>query len=147
MSGRWIALGSLAVLAAGLATAFVHSRRPVLPAEPPPGVEEVAIEQALKQLPGGAEHTDRYRWVDEIPGIDVADLGPERREIFIRFANAQRCTCGCGYTLAGCRVYDSTCEVSLPLVEALLDSVRAGHIRTAEGIRPLARAAAASVDR
>jgi hypothetical protein len=151
MSGaRWIALGSVAVLAAGVVAAYLHWREPLrsdATAEPPEGVEEMAIEQALKQLPGGAETADRIRWVEEVPGIAYDDLDPGRREIFIRFANAERCTCGCGYTLAGCRVYDSTCETSLPLILALLDSVRAGHIRTAGGIRPVPRAAAAAVDR
>ncbi|HEY3215273.1 MAG TPA: hypothetical protein VGK93_02145 [Candidatus Eisenbacteria bacterium] len=53
----------------------------------------------------------------------------------MQFANAERCTCGCGYTLAGCRAYDPTCEVSLPRIEGLLDSVRDGHIREARGVR------------
>jgi hypothetical protein len=152
---RWIALGSLAVLAAGVAAAYLHGRVPPpsapvaaapesLVVEPPEGVE-IAIEQAFKQLPGGEERAERVRWVGEIPGLAYDDLAPERREIFLRFANAERCTCGCGYTLAGCRVYDSTCETSQPLIVALLDSVRAGQIASAAGIRPVPRAAA--VDR
>ena len=154
---RWIALGSVAVLAAGVVAAYLQWRAPARPdatpppetlaVDPPEGVEEMAIEQALKQLPGGAATADRIRWVDEVPGLTYDDLAPAQREIFIRFANAERCTCGCGYTLAGCRVYDSTCETSQPLIVALLDSVRAGQIHSAAGIRPMPSAAAATVDR
>ena len=77
----------------------------------------------------------KARWVDDIPGFDVADLSAARREIFVRFANAERCTCGCGYTLAACRAFDSSCEVSAPRVQTLLDSVRAGRITSAAGVR------------
>lgn len=77
----------------------------------------------------------KSRWVDEVPNFDLAGLDSSRREIFIRFANAQRCTCGCGFTLAACRVYDSSCEVSTPRVQALLDSVRAGLVTSLRGIR------------
>ena len=76
---RWIALGSLAVLAAGLAAAYLHGRvpRPAAPVaaapetlvvEPPEGVE-IAVEQAFKQLPGGEERAERMRWVGEVPGL------------------------------------------------------------------------------
>ena len=63
--------------------------------------------------------------------FDVSHLSEAQRTVFVKLANAQRCTCGCGYTLAGCRTYDPTCEVSLPRVEALLDSVRRGLVREA----------------
>lgn len=81
------------------------------------------------------------RWVEVIPGVDLAGLEGNQREQFVRFANAQRCTCGCGYTLAACRVYDSTCEVSMPRVSALLDSVRMRLVGSTAGLRsrPLAR--------
>ena len=90
-----------------------------------------AIAQALRQARGGSAPpadtgaaVDKSRWMPEVKGFDVSDLTPERREMFVRFANAQRCTCGCGYTLAGCRTYDPSCPVSGPRVEKLLDSVR-----------------------
>ena len=92
------------------------------------------VEEAL-QLAGIDSLAARGRWVDEVPGVDLAALPPARREVFLRFANARRCTCDCGYTLAGCRNFDASCETSGPLVAALYDSVRAGFIRSASGIR------------
>jgi hypothetical protein len=94
------------------------------------------IDRALAQIPALVDSAElKSRWQDEVRGVDVAALDPARREIFLRAANAQRCTCGCGFTLAACRAYDLTCPVSLPRVESLFDSVRAGRIKSAEGLR------------
>ena len=133
----WIAALVLLGLAAGLWAAMSYRRPPRAPV--PPGAAAVDTSgdifgRALEQAADSA--AIRARWVDEINGLDLTGLDGARREVFIRFANAERCTCGCGYTLAGCRAYDPTCEVSLPIVEALLDSVRRGLVRDARGIRP-----------
>ena len=67
-------------------------------------------------------------WVDEIPDLELAALAAPARETFLRIANGRMCDCGCGYTLAGCRRYDTTCPVSGPRARALFDSVRTGRI-------------------
>jgi len=98
-----------------------------------------AIARALRQARGDSspailDSTElKSRWTPEVKGFDVSDLTPARRETFVAFANAQRCTCGCGYTLAGCRTYDPSCPVSGPRVRALLDSVRTGRHSSAPG--------------
>src|SRR5262245_31362642 len=79
--------------------------------------------------------TIKHRWLDEVRGIDVSGLDPDMRALFVSFANARECTCGCGYTLAGCKASDMTCEVSGAALEALRDSIRVGRIVTARGIR------------
>ena len=71
-----------------------------------------------------------------------------RQQRFLRSANSltlglARGRCGCGYTLAACRTYDPTCPESGPVAEALRDSILAGHVRSAEGLR--ARPGAADV--
>jgi len=86
--------------------------------------DDRAVEQALEMASRSVASRDTNRWVDEVKGVDITGLDGRRREAFLRFANAERCTCGCGYTLAACRTYDPTCEVSLPLAVALLDSIR-----------------------
>lgn len=85
--------------------------------------------------PGLDSTAIKSRWVQDISGIDLAGLDPRKQAIFLRFANAERCTCGCGYTLAGCRASDMDCDVSGPHLLALLDSVKTGRIRSADGIR------------
>ncbi|MEO5987953.1 MAG: hypothetical protein ABIU54_10160 [Candidatus Eisenbacteria bacterium] len=81
------------------------------------------------------DSSEKTAWLDEVPGVDVSMFTPARREVFVRFANAQSCTCGCGFTLAACRRYDSECEVSLPRLERLRDSVAAGLLAHANGLR------------
>lgn len=90
---------------------------------------------ARAQRLAGVDSTKKNAWVDDIPSADLSALTPAQAEVFLRFANARRCTCGCGFTLAACRVYDPTCEVSGPLVAALLDSVTRGLVTDVRGLR------------
>jgi hypothetical protein len=127
---RWIGLATVAVLALGVGVAWRQwAPRPSAPARDPSSAEPVR--EALAQ----AEPDERSRWVDPVPGADVSALDEPRRVLFLQLANARRCTCGCGYTLAACRAYDASCDVSLPRVEALLDSVRRGLVRAAPDAR------------
>jgi hypothetical protein len=103
------------------------ARRPRrVPSRPAEALSDDIIRHALEAAAMGGEQTGKSRWVDEVPGVPLAELSPEQREIFLRAANAERCTCGCGYTLGGCRNFDASCETSLPRVQALFDSVRRG---------------------
>ena len=77
--------------------------------------------------------TKKKEWVDDIPDLELASLPAAARETFLRVANGRRCNCGCGFTLAGCRRFDSECETSGPRARALFDSVRAGQLTSAEG--------------
>jgi hypothetical protein len=88
--------------------------------------------------------TKKREWVNDIPDLDLASLPGPARETFLRIANGRRCKCGCGFTLAGCRRFDSECDVSGPRAQALFDSVRTGQITSAEGFpaRPAASHAA-----
>ncbi|HTM57904.1 MAG TPA: hypothetical protein VL123_05755 [Candidatus Udaeobacter sp.] len=97
-------------------------------------VTDRAIDRALAvtQLDSVAY---KSRWLDQVRGFDLSSLDAKKREVFLRFANAERCTCGCGYTLAGCKASDMTCEVSGASLQALLDSVRAGRVTSARGVR------------
>ena len=131
----WIALTALVILFAGVAVA-IRLWSPPHPASQTAAVPPVAdvIGEALE-----VARTDsaaiKSRWIDDVRGLDLAGLAPARREVFLRYANAERCTCGCGYTLAGCRASDMSCEISGPRLEGLLDSVRAGLVRDATHLR------------
>jgi hypothetical protein len=78
----------------------------------------------------------KERWVDEIPDLELAALPGPARATFLRIANGRRCDCGCGYTLAGCRRFDSTCDASGSRARALYDSVRDGRITRADDFPP-----------
>ncbi len=133
MRSHWILIAVLATAIVALALCIRYLERQRVARRTAFNPPQETIDEALLQThrdstargtPGSEE--DKSRWVDVVKGFDYSDLAPSRRKAFIRYANAQRCTCGCGYTLAGCRTYDPTCPVSGPRVQALLDSVRAG---------------------
>jgi len=145
---RVVILNVLLALAAGLA-AWLNASRPrtvtVSPgpiAEPDSGVIARALQNAEPD-----SFTYKHRWIDELNGFDLTALEPAKRTLFLRYANSEMCTCGCGYTLAGCRQSDMDCNISGPHLTALLDSVRAGSVRSADGLRaPPARGDAVDDD-
>jgi hypothetical protein len=97
---------------------------------------ERALRLARESAPAASDSTAiKNAWHDEVTGVDLGALPAARRSIFLRFANAERCTCGCGYTLAGCLASDMTCEISRSSVSALMDSVNSGRISSARGVR------------
>jgi hypothetical protein len=135
--GRAIAILAVLALIAGVGLAFGPwtRRGPARPAGggAPADTGEAAVTHALQHARSPDDSLSR--WVAEVPGVDLLALDTRERRVFVRHANAERCTCGCGFTLAACRVYDDSCEVSGPRVAALFDSVRSGWIRSAEGLR------------
>ena len=62
---------------------------------------------------------------NKIPGIDLSGLPSERRAEVLKALNSEHCTCGCGLTLAQCRVDDPDCSVSLPLAQDLVKKLTA----------------------
>ena len=41
----------------------------------------------------------------------------------LKTLNTEHCTCGCGLTVAQCRLDDPDCTVSLPLAQQLVDRI------------------------
>ncbi len=127
----------LAIVAVAGAVAVLSRDSIRGPARPTPspavGQPESDVDRALRLA--AIDSTKKNEWVDELPGTDLSALSSGQAEVFLRFANARRCTCGCGFTLAACRQFDPSCEVSGPLVAALLDSVSKGLLADARGIR------------
>jgi thiol-disulfide isomerase/thioredoxin len=60
----------------------------------------------------------------EIPGLDLSALTTEQKTLALKRLNAESCSCGCGLTIAQCRINDSTCAVSPPLAEKIVAEVR-----------------------
>lgn len=61
-----------------------------------------------------------------IPGLDLSVLTPDQRQAALQRLNAESCTCGCGLTLAQCRINDTSCGVSLPLAKQVVDDIVRG---------------------
>jgi thiol-disulfide isomerase/thioredoxin len=77
-----------------------------------------------------AEDEDKVRLANaaqanKIPGIDLSTLSPERRAEALQALNTEHCTCGCGLTLAQCRLDDPDCTVSLPLAQEVVKKIAA----------------------
>jgi cytochrome c biogenesis protein CcmG/thiol:disulfide interchange protein DsbE len=83
------------------------------------GVVERFDDDGRVSLENAAEAT-------KIPGVDLSALSPERRKTALQRLNAEHCTCGCGLTLAQCRINDPTCETSLPLAKAIVATIAKG---------------------
>jgi thiol-disulfide isomerase/thioredoxin len=64
--------------------------------------------------------------VTEIPGLDLDSLPPDRRAKAVVQLNTDKCTCGCGLTVAECRIDDPTCAVSGPIAEQIVERWRNG---------------------
>ena len=137
-------IGLVAVIALALGVGMAI--RQFAPAQRPGAGEALTTEdpssdviaEAMRKAPATAPIDSaeiKARWQEEVRGVDLQGLDERQLEIFLRFANSQACTCGCGYTLAGCKASDMSCEVSGSRLESLLDSVRTGRIRTAVGVR------------
>ena len=57
---------------------------------------------------------------DRLPMINFSDLTADQKHAALEEANAERCPCGCGMTLAQCVAIDSTC----PMRSAHIDLIR-----------------------
>ena len=67
------------------------------------------------------KHADR---ATELPGVDLSKLTVEQKNSALHRFNADSCTCGCGYTLAQCRIWDSACAVSRAATEKIVEDIR-----------------------
>lgn len=77
-----------------------------------------------------AEDEDKVRLANaaqanKIPGIDLAVLSGDKRATALQTLNSAHCTCGCGLTLAQCRLDDPSCTVSLPLAQEVVKKIAA----------------------
>lgn len=80
-------------------------------------------------------HADR---ASELPGVDMSKLTPEQRSVALRRFNAESCTCGCGMTLAQCRINDSGCGVSKAITARIVADIAKGGSQSGktEGAAP-----------
>jgi hypothetical protein len=63
-------------------------------------------------------------YATEIPGLDLSHCTAAQREALLKQLNTEKCTCGCGLTLAQCRINDPDCKVSLPTAQKMLERIK-----------------------
>lgn len=81
---------------------------------------EITVELVDPDKPIGLTNAAQVR---EIPGVDLARLPAAKRGEALQALNAEPCTCGCGLTVARCRVDDPGCSVSLPIARRIVDEL------------------------
>lgn len=57
-----------------------------------------------------------------IPGLDLDRLSATAKAAVLERLNTESCTCGCGLTLAACRINDPSCSISLPIAQKIAAS-------------------------
>jgi len=77
--------------------------------------EVVKVEANEKAV--GLENAAQAR---EIPGVDLTKLSGDQRTSVLMALNEEACKCGCGLTVAKCRIDDPTCSFSLPQARAIV---------------------------
>ncbi|HKF25006.1 MAG TPA: TlpA disulfide reductase family protein, partial [Candidatus Acidoferrum sp.] len=75
----------------------------------------------------------------ELPGIDFSRLSAQQKTVALREMNGKSCDCGCGLTLAQCRINDSACRVSLALAGRIVDRLAGGAKEKTKTAAPAAR--------
>jgi thiol-disulfide isomerase/thioredoxin len=86
-------------------------------------------------------HADR---ATELPGVDLSKLTPEQKKAALHRFNAHACTCGCKFTLAQCRIWDSACAVSKAATEKIIAEVSTDPKTPVSPVAPNAPAAPAA---
>jgi thiol-disulfide isomerase/thioredoxin len=62
----------------------------------------------------------------ELPGVDLSKLTPQQKKAALKRMNAESCTCGCGLTIAQCRINDTACKVSEGLARQIVEEIARG---------------------
>jgi thiol-disulfide isomerase/thioredoxin len=76
-------------------------------------VVKVEANEKAVGLENAAQATD-------IPGVDLTKLSVDRTSLLMAL-NQEACTCGCGLTVAKCRIDDPTCPFSLPQARTIVE--------------------------
>lgn len=62
----------------------------------------------------------------ELPDVDFSGVSPEQKKAILKRLNSESCTCGCGLTLAQCRINDSGCGVSKKIAANIVKEILSG---------------------
>lgn len=66
----------------------------------------------------------------DLPDVNMKGLTPEQKALVLKRLNSESCTCGCGLTIAQCRINDTTCPVSQKLAAQVVKEVQSGTTAT-----------------
>jgi thiol-disulfide isomerase/thioredoxin len=62
----------------------------------------------------------------DLPDVDMKGLTAAQKTQVLKRLNSETCTCGCGLTIAQCRINDTTCPISQKLAAQVVQEVKSG---------------------
>lgn len=68
----------------------------------------------------GPRLLNRSEYQAQIPGVDLAGLSSAGQMEALKQLNTEKCTCGCGLTVAQCLVDDPNCAISPKIAKAVM---------------------------
>ena len=112
-------VGMLSAARTELETLALSGKAPDLEIVDAEDEDKARLQEAKARVQNAAQ-------ANKIPGVDLAKLSPEARATVLEQLNSEHCTCGCGLTLAQCRIDDPSCNVSLPIAQELVKKIGGG---------------------
>ena len=72
----------------------------------------------------GPRLLNRSEFQAQIPGVDLSTLPPAKHIEALKQLNTEKCTCGCGLTVAQCLVDDPNCGTSPTIAKAIMARIK-----------------------
>ena len=88
-------------------------------------LSKLPTDAAVEYTDGGPATLTANSHATDVPGLNLAALTPDQRTAALKRLNEEPCGCGCGMSIAACRINDSTCAISPPLAQKVVDEVKA----------------------
>ena len=60
---------------------------------------------------------------ESMPEIDLSQFTAEQKQAILERAHKDRCDCGCGFNVAGCRNKDTACRTSVGLAKKIVEEI------------------------
>lgn len=81
---------------------------------------------AFVAVGAGESYAKEITDLSEIRDVDFTGLSETQKQMALKIMNENPCNCGCGMTIAECRVDDHSCRRSLIFARTILDALREG---------------------
>ena len=67
-----------------------------------------------------------WKTATSLPGVDFGNLNAKQKATALKVLRENACSCGCGRTMAQCRVEDPSCSYSVGLAAAVVQAIKEG---------------------
>ena len=72
----------------------------------------------------GPRLLNRSEFQAQIPGVDLSGLPQVKQMEALKQLNTEKCTCGCGLTVAQCLVDDPNCTISPTIAKGIMAKIK-----------------------